>query len=195
MSHYWGWFAGLIGRKNPVATLCTLFLLSYSKLLRTTIVSLQFTQLVYPDGSSSLLWFYNPNILYFTLNRIPFFIAAITIILLGTVYTILLFFGQWLRKIRKIAKFTQDNRYNAFVDAYHALFHFKHRYWMGLLLFTRITHHLLSAMLDESTHLLIVCSLVCVLLSLKLLVRGLYKNCLVDFNTTTCKSTYFRLTD
>ena len=100
VSNYWGWFAKLIGgRKNPVATLCTLFLLSYSKLLRTTIASLQFTTLTYPDGSSDILWLYDPNIPYFTPSRVPFFIISFIIIALGTVYTILLLFGQWIRKI------------------------------------------------------------------------------------------------
>ena len=101
VSHYWGWFAGLIGRKNPVATLCTLFLLSYSKLLRTIIVILQFTRLSYPDGSDMILWTFNPNIPQFISSRTPFFLVAVTIIILGGVYTILLFFGQWLRRIRR----------------------------------------------------------------------------------------------
>ena len=74
LSSYWGWFAKLIGgNKNPVATLCTLFLLSYSKLLRTTIASVQFTTLTYPNRSSDILWLYDPTIPYFTPSRIPFF--------------------------------------------------------------------------------------------------------------------------
>ena len=73
VSNYWGRFAGLIGRKNPVATLCTLFLLSYSKLLRAIIFSLHFSQLSYPDGAQKVVWTYDSNILYLTPNRTPFF--------------------------------------------------------------------------------------------------------------------------
>ena len=169
VSHYWGWFAGIIGRKNPVATLCTLFLISYSKLLRTIIACLQFTHLTYPDGSKEILWFYDPNILYFTRSRIPFFIIASIIIALGTVYTVLLFLAQWLRRIsgKKLTRCFKSNKYNAFIDAYHASFVLKHRYWLGILLIVRIIHHILSALLDESTHLLIVSCLMCILLILK----------------------------
>ena len=105
VSNYWGWFAGLIGRKNPVATLCTLFLLSYSKLLRNIIASLQYTHLTYPDGSKKILWTFDPNIPYFTSSRTPFFLVAIIIVVLGSVYTMLLFFSQWLRKDHWTKKF------------------------------------------------------------------------------------------
>ena len=183
VSHYWGWFAGLIGRKNPVATLCTLFLLSYSKLVRNIIFSLQFSYISYPDGSSKNVWLYNPNILNFALSRIPLFVISILILALGTVYTMLLFFGQWIRKINReqqdsstLAKFFQSTKYNTFIDAYHAPFVFKHRYWIGILLFTRIFHHLLSAVLNESTHMLIVSSIVSLLFILKLLAGKMYKN-------------------
>ena len=188
LSSYWGWFAKLIGgNKNPVATLCTLFLLSYSKLLRTTIASIQFTTLTYPDGSSDILWLYDPNIPYFTPSRISFFIISILIIALGTVYTILLLFGQWIRKIEgvKLLKCFQSNKYNAFIDAYQGPFVVKHRYWIGVLLLARIIHHILSSVSDVSTHLLIVSSVVCALLILKQLVTKVYKNWLISFIETS----------
>ena len=188
LSNYWGWFAKLIGgRKNPVATLCTLFLLSYSKLLRTTIASLQFTYLTYPDGSSEILWLYNPNILYFSLSRIPFFIFSIIIIISGSVYTTLLFFGQWIRKIEdmKLARCFQSNKYNAFLDAYHGPFVTKYRYWIGILLLTRIIHHVLSSVLDESTHLLVVSSLICALLMLKQILTEVYRKWFIGFVETS----------
>ena len=186
VSNYWGWFAGLIGRKNPVATLCTLFLLSYSKLLRTIIECLQFTHLTFPDGSTEILWFYNPNVLYSSPSRIPFFMIAILIIALGTVYTALLFFGQWLRKLpgKKLTRCIQSNKYNAFIDAYHAPFHFKHQFWLGVLLIVRIIHHILSAVLEESTHLLVVSCLMCIVLVMKQLFK-VYKNWLINLLETS----------
>ena len=71
------------------------------------------------------------------------------------------------------------------MDAYNAPFVFKHRYWIGILLFTRIIHHFLSSILDESIHPLIVCSLMCVLLILKLLNGEVYKNWLISFLETS----------
>ena len=186
VSHYWGWFAGLIGRKNPVATLCTLFLLSYSKLLRTIVVILQFTRLSYPNGSDIILWTFNPNIPQFISSRTPFFLVAIIIIVLGGVYTILLFFGQWSRRIgrKTCSKLFRSDHYNAFMDAYHAPFVFKHRYWIGILLFTRIIHHFLSSILDESIHPLIVSCLMLVLLIIKIWIGEVYKNWLINFFET-----------
>ena len=141
-------FATLLGNRNPVAALCTLMLLSYSKLICTIITALQFTYLNYPDGSREIVWLYDANISYFTVNHIPRFIAAfiiIIIIILGTIYTILLLFRQWFPRCsnRKFMKWTKHTKYNAFVDAYHAPFTPKHRYWMGLLLFALTIHNVL----------------------------------------------------
>ena len=55
-------FATLLGNRNPVAALCTLILLSYSKLIRTIITALQFTYFDYPDGSREIVWLYDANV-------------------------------------------------------------------------------------------------------------------------------------
>ena len=140
-------FATLLSNRNPVAALCTLILLCYSKLIRTIITALQFTHLDYPDGSRKLVWLYDANVPYFTVRHIPRFIAAFIIIILGAIYTILLLFGQWLPRFsnRKIMKWAKNTKYNAFIDAYHAPFTPKHRYWVGLLLFAQIIHNLVTA--------------------------------------------------
>ena len=70
------------------------------------------------------------------------------------------------------------------MDAYHAPFVFKHRYWIGILLFTRIIHHFLSSLLDESTHPLIVSCLMLVLLIIKIWIGEVYKNWLISFSET-----------
>ena len=87
-------FANLISNRNPVAALCTLILLSYSKFIRRIITALQFTHLDYPDGPREIVWLYDANVQYFTVNHIPRFIAAFIIIILGAIYTILLLFGD-----------------------------------------------------------------------------------------------------
>ena len=141
-------FATLLGNRNPIAALCTLILLSYSKLIRTIITALQFTHLDYPDGSHEIVWLYDANISYFTVSHIPRFIAAFIIVILGTIYTILLLFGQWFLRCsnRKFMKWTKHTKYNAFIDAYHAPFTPRHRYWMGLQLFALTTHNIVAAM-------------------------------------------------
>ena len=71
------------------------------------------------------------------------------------------------------------------MDAYHAPYVLKHRYWIGILLFTRIIHHFLSSILDESMHPLVVSCLMCCLLVIKILAGKLYKNWVICFLETS----------
>ena len=175
-------FSTLLGNRNPVAALCTLLLLSYSKLIRTVITALQFTYLDYPDGSQELVWLYDANIPYLNISHIPRFVAAFIIFILGTLYTILLFFGQWFsRSNRKCMKWAKNSSYNAFIDAYHAPFIPKHRYWKGLLPFAITTHNIVAAMATDSSTPILSAGCVAVgLILLKLLNTRIYKNRLQD---------------
>ena len=175
-------FATLLSNRNPVAALCTLILVSYSKLIRTIITALQFTHLDCPDGPREIVWLYDANVQYFTLSHIPRFIAAFIIIILGAIYTILLLFGQWFPRCsnRKIMKWTKNPKYNAFIDAYHAPFTPKHRYWMGLLLFAQIVHTLVAAMATGPIPILSAGCTTLGLILLKLLNTKIYKNRLHD---------------
>ena len=122
----------LLSNRNPVTALCTLILLSYSKLIRTIITALQFTHLDYPNGSREIVWLYDANVPYLTVSHIPRFITAFIIIILAAIYTILLLFGQWFPRCSniKIMKWANNTKYNAFIDAYNAPFTPRHRYWM-----------------------------------------------------------------
>ena len=175
-------FTTLLSNMNPVATLCTLILLSYSKLIRTIITALQFTHLDYPNGTPEIVWLYDANVPYFTVSHIPRFIAAFIIIILGAIYTILLLFGQWFPRCsnRKIMKWAKNTKYNAFIDAYHAPFTPKHRYWVGLLLFAQITHNLVAAMATGPVPILSAGCVALGLILLKLLNTRIYKNRLQD---------------
>ena len=176
-------FANLLSNRNPVAALCTLILLSYSKFIRIIITALKFARLDYPDGSHEIVWLYDANVQYFTVNHIPRFIAAFIIIILGAIYTILLLFGQWFPRCsnRKIMKWAKNTKYNAFIDAYHAPFTPKHRYWLGLLLFAQITHNLVAAMTTDSLIAIFAAGCIALgLILLKLLNTRIYKNRLQD---------------
>ena len=52
--------AHLFGKRDPEATLYTLILLSYSKLIRLIITALQFTAITYPNDSQETVWMYDP---------------------------------------------------------------------------------------------------------------------------------------
>ena len=122
LCNYCGPVGSLLGRRNPVAALCTFILLSYSKLIQTTITMLQRTTLDYPDGSKHLVWLYDGNNAYFKLTHIPLFIIAGFILILGIVYTALLFFAQCIHGYshKKLFRWANNPSYHAFIDAMQA---------------------------------------------------------------------------
>jgi len=136
---------------NPVAVLDTLFLFSYTKLLRTIITALSLTTLHYPQNDR-IVWLYDASIPIPKL--IPFFIAAlIFLIFLFLPYTLLLLLGQWLwtksdyKLIKSCwAKYPRMKlSLKAILDPYHAPYKPKHCYWTGLLLLLRCVLLLVSA--------------------------------------------------
>ena len=77
----------LLARKNPIATLATLILLSYTTLLQTTITALALAVLEYPDGSSQWVWLADGNVQCARGKHIALIVAAIIILMLGVAYT------------------------------------------------------------------------------------------------------------
>ena len=133
-------FAWLIGRRDPIASLATLILLSYAKLLSVTITALSFALLDYPDGSRETVWLSDGNVKYFQGKHIALVLVALLIILIGVPYTTLLFLWQWfVRAPRwKVFKWTRNTKLSVFVSVYHAPNNSKYRYWTGLLLLVRV---------------------------------------------------------
>ena len=147
VSSYSSKFSNLIGKKNPVATLATLILLSYAKLLEITFKALSVGILDYPDGSTELVWLPDANIKYLSGKHIPLFIAAVLILLVGLAYTALLFSWQWLLHLPKwkILRRLREQKLQNFMETYHAPYTPKHRYWTGLLLLARAILYLVAA--------------------------------------------------
>lgn len=145
-------FAKLIARRNPIATLATLILLSYAKLLNTIITSLSVATLLYTpmDGGDSYVervWLYDASVLYFRGKHIPLFIASILIIAVVFIYTFFLLSWQWLVQLpdKVIFRFVRSTKLCSFMDAYHAPYTARNRYWTGLLLLARVILYLISA--------------------------------------------------
>ena len=140
-------FARLVAKKNPVATLATLILLSYTKFLDTVINSLSFAILIYPDGSHQRVWLPDATVKYLRGKHIILFVIAILILFAGIIYTTLLFCWQWLLRYQN-KKFFAWIRYQKlchFIEPYHAPYTFEQRYWTGLLLFVRVIIYIISA--------------------------------------------------
>lgn len=184
-------FSRLIAKRNPVATLATLCLISYTMFLRTTISVLSFAKLSYPDGSSRLVWLPDASLEYFSWKHTAMFIAAITVLLIGTAYTSLLFFWQWLLHYQKktIFKWVGSQTLQHFIEPYHAPYKFNHRYWTGLLLYARVVLYVIfaaNASGDPGINLLAISILVGALLFLRTRIGGLYKNNICDWLEMTC---------
>ena len=178
-------FSMLIAKKNPVATLATLILFSYTKLLRTIIVVLLKADMQYSNHTRELsVWLLDPTVQYGTGKHIPLFVVAILILIVGVVYTFLLLSWQWLLKCVKCQTLCH------FIDPYHAPYRFKHRYWTGLLLLSCVATYILCTLYshgDPNTNLLAIISMVSFLLFLKgHVIRRIYKDWKTDIIETIC---------
>ena len=149
--------ARIVGGTNPIAVLATLFFLSFTKLLRTIIAALSFTTLEYPDGETKVVWLYDGNIGYLDKNdgrHIALFLASLLVFLfLFLPYTLFLLLGHCILPrldLNKLKWLSWPNyiRMKIFLDAYHAPYKDKHRYWIGLLLMVRFIVLLISAVID-----------------------------------------------
>ena len=140
-------FAKLIGKRDPIATLATLILLSYTKLLSTTISVFSFDTLRYPNGTRVDVWLSDGNVEYYEGKRIAFVIVAFFIIFIGLVYTVVLFSWQWIIRAPRwrILRWTRNTKLNTFIATYHAPCSIKYRYWTGLLLVVRVILYITAA--------------------------------------------------
>ena len=175
-------FSNLIGKKDPVATLATLILLSYTKLLQIVITSFSFVYLKYPNETRALRWLLDASIEFAAGKHIGLVCVAILIIILDMIYTFLIFSWQWLLNTR--CTWTKNQKLHHFIDTYHIPYTRKHRYWTGLLLLVRIVVYVISSVsLSTYPHitLLSVVAIMCCLLLYKtaFIIRA-YKNWLLN---------------
>ena len=132
-------FAGVIGRKNPVATLSTLLLLCYTNLLQVIITVASHAVLNYHDHTE-IVWLQDATVKYESTKHIPLLIIVVLIWIFGLTYTILLTFWQCLTKLSDCTgfKWVKNTKLILFMETYHAPYRSKNRYWTGLLLFVRV---------------------------------------------------------
>ena len=188
-------FARLIGRKNPVATLATLVLFSYTKIIQTIIAGLSFSVLEYPNAFQEVVWLPDGNVRYLRGKHIVLFLLSLGILIAGIIYTTLLFSWQWLiyYKHKKFLKWARHSKLYLFLEPYHAPYNFKHRYWTGLLLVVRVLLYLASALNVSgapSINLLVTGIVLIVLFLLKAQLQGIvdsiYRKSAVDILETIC---------
>ena len=136
-SHYSTRVSKLTGR-NAVQVLATMFLISYTRLLRLVIDVISYTKITYPDGYKKTVWLVNGNIEFLTGKHIPLFLVTVLFVLLSLPYTFILLTIQFLYKLSHYRVVVWVQRLKPFFDAYTGPYKPHHRYWTGLLLVARI---------------------------------------------------------
>ena len=185
ISHYSIRFSRLIGKKNPVATLATLILFSYTRMLHSIITVLSFAKMDYPDGSHVRVWLPDATVKYLNGKHAALFVVAILILAVGIGYTFLLFFWQWIlhHQQKRLFMWVRYQRLCHFIEPYHAPYIFKYRYWTGLLLLVRVALYLTIALNlsgDPGVNLLAIVVVTSCLIFLKGFFGRIYKNWVVE---------------
>ena len=201
ISEYSSRFARIIGRGDPVAVLATLILISYANLLKAVIGSISLLYLEPAYGSlnfnpTNSMGYRNEYVTGFT--DIGYTLMAISslILLLGFLYTALVFSWQWLIRYQDklMFKWVRYQKLQHFMEPYHAPYTTKYRYWTGLLLIVRIILFSVSAInfsrdprVDFISTIFVVGSLI---LFKGVVAKRIYKSVLLDIMETTI---YFNL--
>ena len=137
--HYSGKLSRLCGN-NAVPLLATLVLMAYSKLLRNIKNGLMMTT-VKCDDTIWNVWSVDGNIGYLEGKHIPLFVVSLLFLLIGLIYTVLVFSSQWLQRYSgKCCKSSMDPtvKLKPLIDAYSGPYKDKYRFWTGLLLIIRV---------------------------------------------------------
>ncbi len=155
---------------NTVSVLATLLLLSYAKLLKTSIEVASFTEAEFlNDSSKQRLWLLDGNIEYLDRKHLPLFLMSLTMTLAYLIpFTLLISLGPILQA-RSHYKFLKwINKLKPFLDAFYGPYTIKYRYWPGLLLLARLSvfsTHAFFSLGDGSFRLMTVSVMVAVLLA------------------------------
>ena len=181
-------FANLIGKRDPIATLATLILLSYTRLMKTVARSLTCTILKYPDGSKNAVWYSDANIRYIWGKHFPLFLTALLTLIIFLAYTVLLFSWQWLIRLPKtrVTCWIRNPKLIHFISTYQCPFNSPFRYWSGLLMLGRVVLYLIVDFADDPrVHLLGVTVFTSGMLVLKsLLTVKVYTKKFIDYIDT-----------
>ena len=118
-------------RALPV--LATLFLLSYTKILRIVSSVLFFYSTIthLPSKHTTIVWSVDASVPLFGVRFILIFIVCIILFLLLLLFNVILFFNKTLSKLSLLIKF------KSLLDAYQQPYKDKYYYWTGLQLAMR----------------------------------------------------------
>ena len=121
------YFRKQLSSHSALPVLATLILLSYSKLLRTTISVFAFDTMPSSEHGSIYVWQPDPNVKYFTGGHIVLFLIAVFFLLVFIIPFVICFtFPSLVLRSKKMSYFFP------IFDCYFAPYKVKYRYWFGL---------------------------------------------------------------
>ena len=136
--------------RRVLPVLATLFLLSYTKILRIVSNVLFFYSTItnLPSKHTMLVWSVDANVPLFGLKFTILFILCLILFLILIPFNIILLFTRTLSRSRFI------NKFKPLLDAYHGPYKDKYYYWTGLQLLIRVVFFGLSS-LDRNINLIV----------------------------------------
>ena len=124
---------------NIVSVLATLLLLSYAKLLNTSIEVFSLVQLQLLNGNFTNRWKPDANIRYLGQLHVPLFLMSLAMVLVYMIpFTLLILLGPLLQAKSHYRVLHWINRLKPFHDAFYGPYTSKYRYWPGILLLARL---------------------------------------------------------
>ena len=182
----YGKISRLMG-SHAVPVLSTLFLLSYTKLVRTIVIVLHKREVTLHCTNESVrsvsLWYEDPNVEYAKGKHAGLFGFALLVSVFFVIpYTLFLllnrFYEKYLSNFKVFRKFW--SRFKPIIDAYSGPMKDEYRFWPGLLLVARIPVLLSVTLVDsfiQSQHFLLsmLLTVLAIVLSLGYCFGGVYK--------------------
>ena len=137
--------------RRALPVLATLFLLSYTKILRIVSSVLFFYSTIthLPSKHTTLVWSVDANVPLFGVRFTILFIVCLILFLMLVPFNVILLFTRTLSRFRFV------NKFKPLLDAYQRPYKGKYHYWIGFHLFIRAALFGVS-LLDRSINLTII---------------------------------------
>ena len=131
-----------ITARRALPVLATLFLLSYTKILRTVSSVLFYYSTIthLPSGHTTLVWAVDANVPLFGLKYTTLFIVCLVLFIILLPFNAILCFTKTAMRLRLV------NHFKPLIDAYQGPYKYKYYYWTGLQLVIRAVFFGLSAL-------------------------------------------------
>ena len=124
---------------NTVQVLATLFLLSYAKLLRTTLNAFSPITITDRNNTEHLRWLLDGNYGFLHWPHLALFLSGLLTLVTHLIpFTVLVLLGPTLQAHTDYRVLGWVTRFKPFLDAYQGPYKTKYRYWTGLMLLVRV---------------------------------------------------------